>query len=173
MLKRIIVSAITIFIAFLLQTTIFQSSIIGLTSPNLLLIVTFIYGFMRGKRNGMIVGLICGLLIDLFFCEVVGFNALLYMTIGYVNGMFNKIFFEEDVTLPILLITGSDLFYNIVFYIIRFLFRSRVDFFYYFIHIMLPELIFTVLITVFIYWVALKINRKMKEEEKRSAGKFV
>ena len=173
MLKKIIVTALIIFVAFLLQTTLFQSSFFGLSSPNLLLIVTFIFGFMGGKRTGMVTGLVCGLLIDVYFCEVFGFNALLYMTIGYANGFFNKIFFEEDVTLPLLLVVGSDLFYNITFYIFRFMLRNRLNFFYYFIHVILPELIFTVLITVFVYWLALKLNRRLREEEKRSANKFV
>lgn len=173
MLRRVIITTLLIGIAFLLQSTLFQEMSFGLAAPNLLLILTFIFGFMRGKRSGMIVGLFCGLLIDIFFSETIGFNALLYMSIGYVNGFFNKIFYDEDVTLPLLLLVGSDLSYNIVLYIFKFLLRNRLDFFYYFVNIMLPELIYTIFITVFVYRLILKINRKLEEYEKRGASKFV
>jgi rod shape-determining protein MreD len=58
-LKRYIIVAIIIIMAFILQTTIFKSDFLsfGLTSPNLLLMVTFIFGFMRGKKEGIIIGL--------------------------------------------------------------------------------------------------------------------
>lgn len=172
MVRRIIITSLMVCIAFLLQCTVFKGLSFGLASPNLLLILTFIFGFMRGKKTGMAVGMASGLLIDIFFCEVIGFNALLYMGIGYVNGMFNKIFFDEDITLPLLLLVGSDLSYNIIFYIFRFLLRNRLDFPYYFVHVMLPELIYTVVVTVFIYRLILKLNRWLVEYEKRSVNKF-
>ena len=113
-MRRLIITALLILIAFLLQTTLFHEIAFGLAAPNLLLILTFIFGFMRGKKSGLLVGLFCGLLIDLFFSEVMGFNALVYMSIGYLNGFFNKIFYDEDVTLPIVLIVVSDLSYNFI-----------------------------------------------------------
>lgn len=173
MIRRVVITGAMIIIAFLLQTTLFQEFSLGLAAPNLLLILTFIFGFMRGKRSGIIVGFFCGLLIDIFFSEVLGFYALLYMIIGYVNGFFNKIFYDEDVTLPLLLLVGSDLSYNMMIYIIRFLLRNRLDFIYYFLNIMLPELIYTIFITVFIYRLILGVNRRLEEYEKRSANKFV
>ena len=42
----------------------------------------------------------------------------------------------------------------------------------YFIHIMLPELAYTVIISVLIYRLLLRLNRKLDEIEKRSATKF-
>ena len=40
-------------------------------------------------------------------------------------------------------------------------------------HIMLPELVYTILITIVLYFIILRINQKLEYIEKRSASKFV
>lgn len=172
MLRKIIV-AITILVFYLLQCTLFKALSLASVSPNLLLIITFVAGFMVGKKEGMYVGLFSGLILDIFYGDVIGFNAILYMYIGYINGFFNAMFYDEDVTLPVGLICASDLAYNFFYYIFNFLLRNCLDFPYYFIHIILPEMIYTVVIMLLIYRPILKIHRKLSEYEKRSATKFV
>lgn len=49
-----------------LTGTVFQTLSIASIVPNLLLILTVSFGFMRGKKEGMFVGFFCGLLIDIF-----------------------------------------------------------------------------------------------------------
>ncbi len=51
--------------AYLLQNNIFAVSPLISATPNLLLILTFSIGFIRGKTEGMLVGLFCGLLMDM------------------------------------------------------------------------------------------------------------
>ena len=38
---------------------------------------------------------------------------------------------------------------------------------------MIPELVYTMVITIFLYFIILKINQKLEAIEKRSASKFV
>lgn len=38
---------------------------------------------------------------------------------------------------------------------------------------MLPELVYTMLITIFLYVIILKVNQRLETLEKRSASKFV
>jgi rod shape-determining protein MreD len=139
-------------------------------APNLLIVVTSSFGFMRGKKEGLMIGLFSGLLIDIFYGDVLGFYALIYMYIGYVNGFFNKIFYDEDIKLPMVLITMSDLVYGLVIYVFLFLLRSRLDFGYYFIHIIMPEVIYTVVVTIVLYRIIRWMNRKLEVREKRSAS---
>lgn len=161
-----------VFIFYLLQCTLFKTFSLGSVSPNLLLILTFCAGFMGGRKMGMYVGILSGLILDLFYGDVLGFNTLLLLYIGYVNGMFNKMFYDEVITLPLALLVGSQLSYSIIYYVFNFLLRNRLDIGYYFIHIMLPELAYTVIISVLIYRLLLRLNRKLDEIEKRSATKF-
>lgn len=172
-MRRKIVLAATILICFLLQSTMFQELAIASISPNLLIVVTAAFGFMRGRKEGLVVGFFCGLLMDLFFGSVLGFYALLYMYVGFINGIFKKIFYPEDIKLPIFLIAVSDFSVNVIIYFFQFLFRSRFAFGYYFIHIIVPELVYTMLVAIVIYFILLKINQKLEMIEKRSAKKFV
>ena len=171
MLRKFVLT-ITILIFYLLQTTLFKALSLASVAPNLLIILTFAAGFMRGKKEGMFVGLFSGLVLDLFYGQVIGFNALRYMYIGYINGFFHSMFYDEDVTLPLGLVMGSDFVYNFVYYVFRFLLRNRLDFGYYLIHIILPEMIYTVVVTVVLYRIMLRIHRKLEAYEKRRATKF-
>lgn len=172
-MRRKITLFFIIFICFLLQTTVFQALSFAGISPNLLIVVTAAFGFMRGRKEGMWIGFFCGLLLDIFYGSMVGFYALVYMYIGYINGFFRKGFFPDDIKLPMILITASDLSCNLVVYLFLFLMRGKFQIGYYFKRIILPELVYTILVTVFLYFVILKINQKLEQIEKRSAGKFV
>ncbi len=149
-LKRGLITALLIFICFLLQCTVFRSLAFGGIVPNLLIVLTASFGFMRGEKTGLLIGFFCGLLVDIFFGNTIGFYGLLYMYIGYMNGKFCTIFYPQDIKLPIALILGSDLFYGFICYVIMFLLRSRFDLGYYFLNIILPEIIRLLLLFFYI-----------------------
>lgn len=172
-MKRKIAVLLIIIICFLLQSTLFRALSFASISPNLLVVVVSSFGFMRGRKEGMWIGLCCGLLMDVFYGSVIGFYALVYMYIGYINGLFRKRFYPDDVKLPLILISLSDIACNLIIYFFLFLMRGRFGFGYYLLHIILPEWIYTILVTVFLYFVILKVNQKLEAIEKRSAGKFV
>ncbi|MGO5052327.1 rod shape-determining protein MreD [Lachnospiraceae bacterium LCP25S3_G4] len=174
-MKRKIITFFIIVVCFVLECTIFKSLALASITPNLLIIVTSSFGFMRGNKEGMIVGFISGLLVDIFFGDILGFYALLYMLIGYANGFFQRLFFEDDIKLPLVLISASEFIYGLAIYVFLFLMstRSRFDFLYYLGHIIIPELIYTIIVTLGLYQLILYVNHKLEEEEKRSASKFV
>ena len=172
-MKRKIVVSLLIFVCFLLQSTIFHSLSFGGIVPNLMIILTASFGFMRGEKSGLLIGFFSGLFIDIFFGEVLGFYALVYMYIGYTNGKFNRIFYPEDVKLPMALIIVSDLFYGLICYVLLFLMRTRFNNAYYFLHIILPEIDYKTFITIILYPIILWINNRLEDSEQRSAKKFV
>ncbi|SDB09226.1 rod shape-determining protein MreD [Eubacterium oxidoreducens] len=172
-MRRIITVIIIIIACFLLQVTLFQSLEIASISPNLLIVVVSAFGFMRGRKEGMIIGFFCGLLIDIFYGEILGFYALIYLYIGFMNGLAKKLFYPDDIKLPMLLIACSDFGLNIIIYFFQFLFRNQTDFGYYLAHIIVPELLYTIIITLVLYFILLKVNTHLEKIEKRSAKKFV
>ena len=87
---------------------VFQGLDFGGIVPNLMIVLTASFGFMRGEKTGLLIGFFCGLLVDIFFASVIGFYALLYMYIGYMNGKFAQIFYPQDIKLPVALILCSD-----------------------------------------------------------------
>lgn len=171
MLRKIF-TGLCLIVAFLLQVTLFQSLSLASTKPNLILILVFIFGFMRGQKTGIWVGFLGGLLLDIYYGDSIGFYAMIYMYIGYFNGTFYKLFYDEDITLPLLLIFVSNILYGFSVYVIRFLLRGRLDFGYYVEHVIIAETIYTMIVAILIYRPILKMNRVLEKIEKRSASKF-
>lgn len=170
---RKIVDILMVSVCFLLQCTVFKKLSLASISPNLLIVAVSSYGFMRGKKEGLYVGALAGLLMDIFFGDFIGLYTLIYMYIGYMNGFFHRIFFDEDVKLPMILITASEFFYGLIIYCFLFLLRWRSDFPYYLVHIIIPELVYTLVVTILLYRVIRALNRKVEEIERRSESKFV
>ena len=63
-MKQKLVTALLIMVCFVLQCTVFKALALASISPNLLLIVTSSLGFMRGEREGLVIGFFCGLTVD-------------------------------------------------------------------------------------------------------------
>ena len=162
-MKRKIITCIFIIAAFLLQSTIFGRLTFSGIRPNLLIAVTASIGFMRGRKEGMGVGFICGLLVDIFWGGLIGFYALIYTVIGYMNGSFQRMFYEDDIKL----------IYSMIVYVCLFMLKGEFEFIWFLEHVMLPELVYTILVTLVLYQIILHINRKLEKEEQRSASRFV
>lgn len=172
-MKRKVITFFIILISFFLQSTLFVKLKFGAVSPNLMLVVTSSFGFMRGRKSGMAVGAISGLLVDIFWGQLLGFHTLLYTVIGYLNGSFERLFYDEDIKLPIVLISASEFLYGICIYVFVYMLQRDFEFGTYLFSIIIPELVYTILVTLILYQVILHINRKLESEEQRSASKFV
>lgn len=172
-MKRKVITFFIILISFLLQSTLFVKLKFGAVSPNLMLVVTSSFGFMRGRKSGIAVGAISGLLVDIFWGQLLGFHTLLYTVIGYLNGSFERLFYDEDVKLPIVLISASEFLYGICIYVFVYMLQGDFAFGTYLFSIIIPELVYTILVPLILYQVILHINRKLESEEQRSASKFV
>jgi rod shape-determining protein MreD len=166
-MKRTIIIFLIIILCFLLQTTVFQAVALADVVPNLLLVITVATGYMRGRKEALYTGLFCGLLLDLVYGSVIGLYALLFMVIGYLNGYCNKIYYKDDFTIPIILVGVSDLFYNFFYYVFEFLLRSRLHLLFYVRRIMLPELVYTVLVSVVLYKLLHTLNGYLEHSEKK------
>lgn len=151
----------------------FKKLSFGGTSPNLLLIATTSVGFMRGEKRGLLAGFVSGLFIDIFFGDVIGLYSLIYMYIGYLNGKFSRIFYPEDLKLPLALISLSDLSYGMICYIVLFMLRGRLNFPYFFLHIILPETVYTIVMSIFLYPILLYLYKRLNVDENRSETDFV
>ncbi len=167
-MKRL-VEALSVIVCFLLQSTIFHYAGFAGIVPNLMIIITSIFGFMEGRSDGMVVGFVSGLLIDIFYGSVLGVNALIFLLIGYGNGVANRGFYPDDIKFPLLFISISDIVYLIMTYLSGFLLRARFNLGYYFLHLMLPELVYTIIVSLFIYlavrWILLRIEGRFEEDE--------
>ena len=75
----------------------------------------------------MVFGLLSGLLMDLFYSGPFGFYSLILIYIGYFNGIFTKYYYEDYITLPLILSVFNELIYCMYIYIFRFLIRGKTE----------------------------------------------
>lgn len=116
----------------------------------------------EGQEGGNGSRIFCGLLEDIFFGLASG-NALplLYPILAMPMDISSDIY-GEDIKLPLALISASELVLrtgNVRSYVLM---RSRFDFFYYFRRIILPELLYTILVTLFLYRAIYMIDQKLE-----------
>lgn len=172
-MRRYIYLLLLNIVCFVLQTTVFRHLPLGGVVPNILIMITAASGLMYGRKLGMFSGFVGGLMIDAMFNSVIGLTILIYSFIGYVNGMLNKLYFKERLYIPVITIVLSDLAYGVLYYVCRFMFRGRMDFMFYLIHVMIPEAVYTLIIGVPIYLLMRQIKEHFKPEEHVSLEEHV
>lgn len=172
-MKRAVYYFILILSAFMLQNNFFAAVKLLASTPNLLLIVTFTIAFLNGRKDGMIVGFCCGLVSDLFFSTNVGVYALIYTLIGYGCGIIGQLFYTEYLYMPVLLCLGSELGFGLYVFVAYFLLNGTTDIGYYMLNIILPEMVYTLLITLITYKPLHILNDWVKKKEKKIAKKYV
>lgn len=168
-MKSKIVLLCMIVLCFLLQCTVLEKLSIGLITPNLLLILCVSMGLMRGKRCGLWVGFFCGLLIDLFYGSLFGFYALIYMYIGFFSGYSRRIYYDDNIRVPMILVGIADLVFNIAVYGLQFLLRGRLGLFTYTTRIIIPEIFYTVFLTLFVYKIIRYVNYRFMNITKKES----
>ena len=162
-MKRKILIGLLCFLAALLQTTLMSYVQVASIRPNLPVILTASFALMCGSRTGMTIGFATGILLDLFGGGILGFYALIYTWIGYAAGYTYRIFYDDDIKTPLLLIGICDICYGLYQYVTTFMIRGRVNVFFYLGRVIIPEMIYTVIFAVFLYQLNYYVNRKTKK----------
>ena len=161
---------LTLIINLILQSTVFGFiEIIGIR-PNTAILIVVSYAILRGDAEGAAFGFFAGLLQDCFFGEIIGMHALMYMALGYASGKPFKDFFHENIFFPLILGSIGVLAYGLCFYVINFLFRGKLDFFYYFRKIILPETVYTTAIATPVYRLIYAINSRLTGRKRKRFG---
>lgn len=151
MIIRGIAVLIQILLLYLMQTSVFTSFALAGVVPDLLLIPVVAIAFMRGSNKGMVTGFVCGLMIDLTYNSFLGLFALMYTFIGFLTGFANKIYDENDYTSPVILVSVSELLYNLLYYVFFYFLNGKLNFGFYLYRFMIPKVIYTVLISLLLY----------------------
>ncbi|MBO6133068.1 MAG: rod shape-determining protein MreD [Lachnospiraceae bacterium] len=168
-MKRGIINFLLAFFSFVFQCTVCKAIALGGVGPDLPLILTVSIGFMRGRKEGMLIGLLCGLFRDILYGNgLLGLYALIFVYIGYFAGIFNKLFFAKDLKFPVFLIGLSDLSYGFILYVLTFLLRRRLDFTYYLLHIILPETVYTSILGIAVYGLLMKLEKKLENDRDKA-----
>lgn len=166
-MKRFIFCFLLIAAAYILQIAVFPFLQIAGIRPNLMIMITSMVGFMMGSRTGLLTGFFSGLLVDIMAGGNVGFSALAYMYIGSINGLFYKDYVKEELFIPLALVSVGTFFYEFLYYIFYFVLQNKLNVGFYITRVVLPETIYTAVVTLLVYVFLYYIIRKVEQEKKR------
>lgn len=160
-MKRYGAMLVFITVVFLIQVNIFPSVDLIRISPNLLIVIIAGYGLSKGHKEGMIAGIYSGFLMDMMYGDILGYYVLPYMYIGYICGYFRRYLNDDNYIIPALLCGVSDLFMGLYIFAFSFALRNRLNFVFYLWHIILPEVVYTIIISLVLFRVQILVNRKI------------
>lgn len=159
--------------AYFLQNSLFTQVFYFQTIPNLLLIVTVVFGFLRGPYTGIPVGLLAGLLYDLHAGTLLGYYTLFYVYAGWFGGLFNRFFYLDELALPTVLCGVTDFLFGAYLFFLRCVLRNQTNFLPYLTGIILPEVVYTMICAIVFFRLILLVHNALEDAEKRSARRFV
>lgn len=149
-----------IILNFVLQTTIFQHLRIFGIVPNTTLIILVCIAVLKGKKVGSFIGLITGFVQDILFFNVIGINALIYFIIGYLIGSINDKIYKDSSFMPFVLTAVSTVFYHLVYSFFMYFLTVNYSYLYLIRKIIFVELIYNSLLSIFIYKLVVKFQKK-------------
>lgn len=149
--KAVLMSFLAFLIICIESTILHRIKIYGII-PNLSLCMvvscSLLFGSVFGRRLGFLVGFIH----DVLFLDVLGFFALLYFLLGQTAGLFKNGFDQNNLLLSLSITALFDFLFSILCYLFLHFFQGRIDVFYYLIHIIIPELIYTIIASIPVYF---------------------
>lgn len=163
---RIAITALIVFLNFILQTTLFPHLAIQGVFPNTALLIVTSYALLRGSKEGALVGIGAGLLMDVFFNTYIGFYTALYLLFGLLFGRSQRNFYRENYILPIIFCVISTILYQLILYVTSFVFHGEGNPFYFLFRMLLPELVYVAIVTVPLYRILFGINEWLELKEK-------
>ena len=158
---------LTILATYFVQSTLNAVLPAYYTMPDMLLILTCSFGLMRGKRAGMLTGFFSGLLFDLFHGTVFGLTALCLLYVGYVSGFLCKVFFDNDIRIPLVTVGVCEFAYQLVLLAAALFARRHISFGVYLTGTILPAVIAAMVCCIPLYYIYRLIHRSIAvyEEE--------
>ena len=155
-------------IVFLLSLfiLIIEGSLLGViftrsNMPDLLLVFVICLAFLWGEKKGVVVGLLAGLLQDIFFGPALGFFALAKMVVAYLVGITAREVYKDQLAGPMLIVFMATFVHEFIIFFLRLLFwGSGGDFFYFMDVLFLPKAVYHLMLTIPVYYLLYRVDQK-------------
>lgn len=169
-MKRKVCELVLIVIFYLLQVSVGRVIAVANIVPNFLIILPIIFGFLKGRNEGMFVGFFAGVMYDLYFSSLFGFTALCFVYIGYYAGFFYEKYEKYEILIPMAMVLVFDFVYEFLCYIGNFLLHNRLNAGFFISRIIIPEVVYTCLCTLILYKLLAYINDKLDTVKTKKRG---
>ena len=155
-------------IVYLLQSNFFSWFNLAGVKPNLFVILVLSIGLFTGRGFGSTFGILFGLGLDFFIGKNIGISAIMLGIIGFLGGYLSKNFSKDSRITMMIMILFATLIYEIGTYTFYYFINSVSIELFYFIKVLLIELVFNLLITIIIYPLIIKFGYKIEENFKEN-----
>jgi len=117
-------------------------------TPNFLMVAVIVIAFVRGSKEGTLVGFIAGLLFDLIGAAVVGPMALALTLTGFVAGILKEQIFAHSWVLPVTVLGAASLIAETIYLLMITTLGAPMNFFVALVTRALPGALYAMLIAV-------------------------
>ncbi len=104
--------------------------------PDFLLVMLVCLAFIWGEQTGIVLGLLTGLLQDLFFGPALGFFALAKMVVAYLVGLTAREVYKDQLAGPMLIVFMATFVHEFIIFFLRLLFWGHGGDFFYFLDVL-------------------------------------
>lgn len=139
------------FFNLIFATTLLQYFRINNILPNTSIIILVLLVIHFGFQEALIFSLFAAVFNDLFFTMALGPNLLLLPTIALFVAMFDEVFSKVNYLGPVVLTGLATIIYHGIYYVFMYFLRTSIDIKVVFTSILPQELIYNILICVFLY----------------------
>lgn len=169
-MSMLLICFIGILVVVLEATWLHQVAIFEII-PNLSLIFVVHWSILRGSINGRQFGLWIGFLEDFLFHEIVGFYGLIYYLLGHLCGRMKHDFYKGHYILPLFIVMVADFVYGLLHYLLHCFLQGKLNFGYYVVNKILPELFYSAIISLPIYFILFLISKWLEHAKECIKGR--
>jgi len=152
-------------VALILAALFFQVTLLNFISlwgvkPELVLIIVSFNAFLRGSREGALVGFLAGLFADLAMGSYIGLNALSLMAAGYLVGLTESKLYKDSVLIIMVLVWLSSFAAQLLNYILLTMVDVYISPGVALFNVILPSATYTALVAPLFYGSFYRSNQK-------------
>ena len=153
------------FLLFVIQFSFMPIIAINGVIPDLVLLATVSYAFLRGSEWGAFVGFLFGLIEDLMLGSFFGLHAFTLTLIGAFFGRFSDRVFKEQFFLPILASVAATFAQYILSACIVYLLGYSFNLFLHMWRMLFILLLFQFIFAYPIHWATFQLDKRMNERD--------
>ena len=147
-------------VCLMLTGTVFPNLNVAGIYPDIIMCSVISIALIEKSMAGAMVGLSCGLVLDLFFSGSIGLYALPYFVTGAaVYFIVNSLKYVDRFLLPLGFVVGGYFFKEIITSLLVYMLGVNFNFFNMFIRLMLPQAIATAIFMLLVHFIFLRIYR--------------
>ena len=148
-----------------IQSTLIPHLSLGGIKPDIVLLVVISWSLLRGAEEGVVWGLIGGILLDLLSGAPFGVFTIAMAAVSFLTGMGEMNVFRTNIALPLATIFFATIAYNLIFLILLQAMGWPIAWIDGFIRVILPTTLLNTLLMPIVYKLMHWLHRRTGREE--------